>query len=215
MVCLADCYYSCMFKSEQTCLGFYIVKCISLITTWLTTNYSNDWCAIWNYWLSCAAWTQRALNVNSLFQCFLARLLRACVAPEHSSHMRGREHLDLKPKEKLRGRGDGQATRVPRPHLRSLTGKRLRRHRGRPHTAVLAWRGVPPLPLHECADQDCKSGGKKKKRLHPDKDIRTGGYSDCIIQRWREGQSEAPLFLQSEQNCWGTQTLFMVQSPGK
>lgn len=47
--------------------------------------------------------------------------------------MRGREHLDLQPKEKLRGRADGQATRAPRPHLRSLTGKRPRRHRGRPH----------------------------------------------------------------------------------
>lgn len=47
--------------------------------------------------------------------------------------MRGREHLDLQPKEKLRGRGDGRATRVPRPHLRSLTGKRPRRHRGRRH----------------------------------------------------------------------------------
>lgn len=50
---------------------------------------------------------------------------------------------------------------------------------------------------------------------HSDKDIRPSDYSDCIIQRWREGQSNAPLFLQSEQNCWGAQTLFMVQSAGK
>lgn len=72
--------------------------------------------------------------------------------------MRGWEHLDLKPKEKLRGRGDGQATRVP--HLRSLTGKKglaaADDARTSARTAVLVCRDAPALPLHECADQDCE-----------------------------------------------------------
>lgn len=53
-------------------------------------------------------------------------LLRVCVTPEHSSHMSSQEHLEPKPKEKLRGQGERHMCALAaasQPPFRSLNPK--------------------------------------------------------------------------------------------